>query len=681
MTAQEQPRQTDVPNEARPAPVFTVRDLHVQFRNATDLAHVVRGVSYEVRPGEIVAIVGESGSGKSVSSLAAMRLITAGHSVRYSGSVAIEGQEILTLSEARMRRLRGRHIAMVFQDPMTSLNPLLTIGRQITEGMLEHLDISKSEADRRAIELLTQVGVTDPERRMRQYPHEFSGGMRQRVVIAIALSCDPAVIIADEPTTALDVTIQAQILDLLRKLATDRNVALVLITHNLGLVARYADRVNVMYAGEIVESGATAQVLSDPRHRYTQGLLSAVPSLSGPLTAELRTIPGQPLRPKAKVVGCPFAPRCAAATDVCSVAPTITQDATLRRYACHHPHLGGEEAAVAKAAARSSDFSQHALSELAPILTVKNLVKHFSIRNVGTVRAVDDISFTVPDGGTLGLVGESGCGKSSVARTLLRLQLATSGQAMFRGTNILTASRTEIMALRRKIQVIYQDPYSSLNPRHRVGTILGEPLLVHGLRPDRVAAADRVQELLALVGLPPDAVDRYPHEMSGGQRQRVGIARALGMEPELIICDEPVSALDVSIQAQVINLLTDLQQRLKLSYLFIAHDLAVVRHISDLIAVMYLGKIVETGTRDEVFGSPRHPYTKSLLSAVPSLDDLHGNQDRPLPLAGEVPSPLSPPSGCVFRTRCPIAAPECAQAMPSPRWFSPTHTASCIKVQ
>jgi peptide/nickel transport system ATP-binding protein len=677
MTQLDQPSQIAQSTEPATAPVFAIRDLNVQFRNATDLTHVVRGVSYDVRPGEIVAIVGESGSGKSVSSLAAMRLITAGNAVRYTGSVAIDGREILTMPEAQMRRLRGRHIAMVFQDPMTSLNPLLTIGRQITEGMLEHLDISQAEANRRAIDLLTQVGVTDPERRMRQYPHEFSGGMRQRVVIAIALSCDPEVIIADEPTTALDVTIQAQILDLLRKLATERNVALVLITHNLGLVARYADRVNVMYAGEIVEAGATADVLSDPRHRYTQGLLSAVPSLSGPLTAALQTIPGQPPRPKAQVTGCAFAPRCAAATAACAVAPAFTQTAGGRRYACHHPHLTDEAAARPRPQARVAE----AATGSAPILTVTNLTKHFAIRNVGTVKAVDDVSFTVPDGGTLGLVGESGCGKSSVARTLLRLQTATSGQAMFRGTDILTASRAELMALRRKIQVIYQDPYSSLNPRHRIGTILGEPLLVHGLRATRTAAADRVQELLELVGLSPDVAGRYPHEMSGGQRQRVGIARALGMEPELIICDEPVSALDVSIQAQVINLLTDLQRRLKLSYLFIAHDLAVVRHISDVIAVMYLGKIVETGTRAEVFGSPRHPYTKSLLSAVPSLDDLSGAASRPPPLAGEVPSPLSPPSGCVFRTRCPIATADCAKAPPAARHLSPTHAASCIKVQ
>jgi peptide/nickel transport system ATP-binding protein len=662
--------------QARPdtgtEPLLSVRNLNVQFRSNDRLLHIVRDVSYDVRAGELVALVGESGCGKSVSSLAVMRLLSDPTTTRFSGEVRLAGRDYLRLPEREMRRLRGRDIAMVFQEPMTSLNPLMTVGRQIMEPMLEHLDIDRAAARERAIDLLKRVGVTDPERRMDQYPHEFSGGMRQRVVIAIALSCNPKVIIADEPTTALDVTIQAQILDLLRGLVKETGVGLVLITHNLALVARYADRVNVMYGGRIIESGTVEDVLRQPRHRYTTGLLMAVPRLDLPRQARLHTIPGQPPSPARFPSGCAFSPRCGAVTAACGSVPADTANGG-RRYACFHPVVD----ALPQDGQAGEAGAERARGET--VLSVRGLTRHFHLKRGAVVRAVEDVSFDIPQGGTLGLVGESGCGKTTVVRTLLRLQSATSGRADFGGQDILTANKRDLIALRRQIQVVYQDPSTSLNPRHRIASILSEPLLVHGLCKSQSEARTRVEELLELVGLPAEMAERYPHQMSGGQRQRVGIARALGMNPRLIVCDEPVSALDVSIQAQIMNLLADLQAKLGLSYLFVAHDLAVVRHISDVVAVMYLGRVVETATRAELFSTPRHPYTRALLAAVPSFA-VDGGQGPEAKITGELPSPLNPPSGCVFRTRCPMAMEACAKVLPPPVAFSDTHRVACIRV-
>ncbi|MGJ7037476.1 peptide/nickel transport system ATP-binding protein [Shinella sp. BE166] len=662
--------------QARPdtaaEPLLSVRNLNVQFRSNDRLLHIVRDVSYDVHAGELVALVGESGCGKSVSSLAVMRLLSDPTTTRFSGEVRLAGRDYLRLPESEMRRLRCRDIAMVFQEPMTSLNPLMTVGRQIMEPMLEHLDIDRAAARERAIDLLKRVGVTDPERRMDQYPHEFSGGMRQRVVIAIALSCNPKVIIADEPTTALDVTIQAQILDLLRALVKETGVGLVLITHNLALVARYADRVNVMYGGRIIESGTVEDVLRQPRHRYTAGLLMAVPRLDLPRAARLHTIPGQPPSPARFPAGCAFSPRCGAATAACGSVPADTVTGG-RRYACFHPVVD----ALPQNEQHAEAGAEHTPGET--VLSVRGLTRHFHLKRRAVVRAVEDVSFDIPQGGTLGLVGESGCGKTTVVRTLLRLQSATSGRADFGGQDILSAGKRDLVALRRQIQVVYQDPSTSLNPRHRIASILAEPLLVHGLCKSQGEARARVEELLDLVGLPAEMAERYPHQMSGGQRQRVGIARALGMNPRLIVCDEPVSALDVSIQAQIMNLLADLQAKLGLSYLFVAHDLAVVRHISDLVAVMYLGRVVETATRAELFSTPRHPYTRALLAAVPSFAADAG-QGPEAKITGELPSPLNPPSGCVFRTRCPMAVEACAKVVPPPVAFSDTHRVACIRV-
>ncbi len=670
------PAKTGASDDA-PTLLLSVRNLNVQFRTNDSLVHIVRDVSFEVRAGEILALVGESGCGKSVSSLAVMRLLSDPKTTRFTGEARLLGKDYFALPEEDMRRLRGRDIAMIFQEPMTSLNPLLTIGRQIAEPMFEHLRLTASQAQVRAIDLLTKVGITDPERRLTQYPHELSGGMRQRVMIAIALACNPKVIIADEPTTALDVTIQAQILDLLQSLVREMNVGLVLITHNLALVARYADRVSVMYAGKIVESGTTRQVLETPRHRYTEGLLAAVPRLDVPRMARLQSIPGQPPSPRNFPRGCAFHPRCPAASEACRSQPELSATDKGQRYACIHP------ATAWLATTQTNTASDPANDRLvrAPVLQVRGLTKDFHLKRGGTVRAIQGIDLDVPEGGTLGLVGESGCGKTTVARTLLHLQAASAGTATFRGSNILSAGKSELLKLRQKIQVVYQDPFTSLNPRHRIGQTLAEPLLVHGLCVDKRAARARVEELLDLVGLPRDIAERYPHQMSGGQRQRVGIARALGMKPELIICDEPVSALDVSIQAQIMNLFADLQNKLGLSYLFIAHDLAVVRHISDVVAVMYLGRVMEIGTRAELFERPRHPYTRALLAAVPSLGDENRKSQAHAVVKGDLPSPLNPPAGCVFHTRCPIATDACRSTIPPAVALSQTHRVACIKAE
>ncbi|MBM3572724.1 MAG: ABC transporter ATP-binding protein, partial [Alphaproteobacteria bacterium] len=613
---------------AASAPLLDIRDLRVRFVTSRGVVCAVDGVSYTVHPGEIVAVVGESGCGKSVTALSVMRLLARPAGRIVGGAVHFDGRDLLTLSEDEMRAIRGRDIAMIFQEPMTSLNPVLPIGMQIMEPLQIHLDHDEARARARAVEVLGMVGIPDAERRLDQYPHQFSGGMRQRVMIAIALACNPKLIIADEPTTALDVTIQAQILELMKDLCRRLGIALVVITHNLGIVARYADRVNVMYAARMVERGAADAVFNRPRHPYTVGLMRSVPRLDRPRGSRLETIEGLPPNLLDPPTGCRFAPRCPGRQDGCATDPNLvevesshfsaclragelTDDASYRRF--------GLITAGPAAVAATADKDQ------APILSVRNLAKYFSVaRGLGilgggsaTVRAVDDVSFDIRPGETLGLVGESGCGKTTVGRTLLRLERATSGSIAFDGTDLVSADAATLARLRQKIQVIFQDPYSSLNPRMTVGEIIGEPLHVYRLEPDAAAIKARVADLLTQVGLFAYMAERYPHELSGGQRQRVGIARALAMKPSFIVCDEAVSALDVSIQGQIINLLEDLQRKFGLTYLFIAHDLAVVRHISNRVVVMYLGRIMEIADRDTLYAAPLHPYTKALLDAAP----------------------------------------------------------------
>jgi len=662
--------------------LLAVSDLRVQFETSRGTVHAVDGVTYGVRRGETVALVGESGSGKSVSALAIMRLLPR-TTARVSGEVLFDGRDLLALPAAHMRALRGREIAMIFQEPMTSLNPVLSIGLQLSEPLRAHLGLSEARARQRAIELLSQVGITDPEHRLRQYPHQLSGGMRQRVMIAMALSCGPRLIIADEPTTALDVTIQAQILDLLRDLSRRLGIALVLITHNLGIVARYADRVNVMYAAQLAEQAAAGPLFATPRHFYTLALLRSIPRLDRRRTARLATIEGLPPDLRDPAPGCRFAPRCAARIAACENVPRLAEIGPGHRSACVRAH---EVAAAPEPAADSG--ARRRPAALPPLLEIEDLKKHFGVAagpraamiRTPLVRAVDGVSLVIGRGETLGLVGESGCGKTTVGRLIVGLETPTSGRIRIDGRDIAGDAVRDFRGFRRKVQMVFQDPYSALNPRMTVGAFIAEPLLVHRLVPSRAAARARVTDLLRQVGLYPYMAERYPHELSGGQRQRVGIARALALEPSLIVCDEPVSALDVSIQGQVINLLESLRDRHALSLLFISHDLAVVRHICDRVAVMYLGKLMEFADRDTIYDAPRHPYTQALLDAVPVPDPAIEAARRPSRLKGEIPSPLDPPAGCVFHTRCPIATERCRREVPELRELSPGHHAACHNI-
>jgi peptide/nickel transport system ATP-binding protein len=671
---------------SRPAgtsnPLLEVEDLHVHFETSRGTVRAVEGLSFSVGRGETVAIVGESGSGKSVTALSIMRLLPR-LTGRTRGRVIFDGQSLLDLDDEGMRKIRGRDISMIFQEPMTSLNPLLTIGLQITEPLTIHLRMSEAEARARAVELLQLVGIPDAEGRLDQYPHQFSGGMRQRVMIAIGLACNPKLVIADEPTTALDVTIQAQILELMKDLSRKLNITLIIITHNLGVVARYADRVIVMYAARMVEQGPAEEIFHRPRHPYSMGLLRSVPRLDRPRGTRLATIEGLVPNLASDLSGCRFAPRCPFRIPVCDQEPPLFATDTGAVSRCHRHAEIAEGKITWPAAAAGSE--QAAEQQTGALLAVRGLTKYFPVRaklgNKRTlVRAVEDVSFSIYPGETLGLVGESGCGKTTVGRLILRLEQPTAGEIEFAGTNLLAASPAELQTIRRKIQVIFQDPYSSLNPRMTVKQIVGEPLHVYKLAPDAKAVAARVAELLSQVGLRPELAERYPHQLSGGQRQRVGIARALAMEPSFIVCDEAVSALDVSIQGQIINLLEDLQRRLGLAYLFIAHDLAVVRHISMRVVVMYFGRVMEVAERDILYREPLHPYTKVLLDAAPVPDPTVEKARAPRLIKGELPSHLAPPTGCVFNTRCPMASEECRNVVPPLEEKRPGHYAACIKV-
>ena len=671
------------------APLLSVENLHVHFVTSRGVVRAVEGLSYDVRQGETVALVGESGCGKSVSSLAIMRLLARPAGRVVAGRVLFDGRDLLQLPDEGMREIRGRDIAMIFQEPMTSLNPVLPIGFQVMEPLIVHGKAVGEAARTRALELLKRVGIPDPERRLGQFPHQFSGGMRQRVMIAIALACDPKLIIADEPTTALDVTIQAQILQLMKELSRSLGIATVMITHNLGIVARYADRVNVMYAARMAEQAPADALFAHPLHPYTAGLLRSVPRLDRPRGARLETIEGLPPNLLEPPPGCRFAPRCAARLPLCETAPPpLIEVAPGRWSACVRAGelaVGGPQAlGLESRAAHEPPRPKQLAAE--PLVDVRGLKTHFDVtrglfaRDRAIVRAVDDVSFRIRPGETLGLVGESGCGKTTVGRTLLRLEQPTAGEILYGGLNLAHTDSGTLKALRRRIQVIFQDPFSSLNPRMTIGAILVEPMLVHGLQPSRSAARKHALELLEQVGLFAYMAERYPHELSGGQRQRVGIARALALEPRFIVCDEPVSALDVSIQAQIINLLEDLQRSLGLTYLFIAHDLAVVRHISDRVVVMYLGKVMEIAERDALYSAPQHPYTQALLDAVPVPDPQLERARGRAPLGGEIPSPLDPPSGCVFHTRCPLADERCRREVPALREVRPLHWAACVKL-
>ncbi|WP_405902031.1 ABC transporter ATP-binding protein [Streptomyces sp. NBC_00656] len=594
--------------------LLQVRDLGVEFTTPDGSAlRAVRGVSFTLNRGETLAVVGESGSGKSTTALALNRMLPGTGRIT-TGTVRLDGRDLAAATEQELRAVRGARIGMIFQDPMTALNPVLTAGRHIDEVLRAHGNRDKAARRARAVELLDRVGIPEPHRRADDHPHQFSGGQRQRILIAMALAGEPDILLADEPTTALDATVQDQILTLLADLNQETGTALVLITHNMGVVARACERVLVMYGGTVVEDGPTAEVLSRPRHPYTAGLLAAVPRLSTPSGTRLTGIPGSPPDLTLLGDGCAFAERCALVEDRCRTAtPPLTRTAD------------GVHVACLPAAARTEPLPAPAppapIDRPAPgavVLEAEGLRKTYKGRGARrhTVPALDGVSLTLAAGETLGVVGESGSGKSTLARVLAHAHTSDGGTVRLRGEDVTRPSRRALHAVRRQVQMVFQDPYASLNPRMTVGEIVAEPLIAFGLG-DRDERQERVAELLRRAGLDPAVADRHPRSFSGGQRQRIGIARALAPEPSVLICDEPVSALDVSVQAQIVGLLTDLQRDLGLALVFIAHDLAVVRQVSHRIAVMHRGRIVETGSADEVCEHPRDPYTRALLAAAP----------------------------------------------------------------
>jgi len=681
-------------------PVLRVRGLEVTFTGSGRPVPAVRGIDFDVFANEVLGIVGESGSGKSVTSLAISGLLD--ETARVRGSIRLNGQEVTTLDAESLRQMRGRDVGMVFQDPTTTLNPVLPIGRQVIEGQVAHAQISRGQAHARAIELLREVDIPDPQGRVMQFPHQFSGGMRQRAVIAMAMAGKPRLIIADEPTTALDVTVQAQVLAVLAKRQRDTGAAVILITHDLGVVAEVAHRVAVMYGGRIVESGSVHEIFSRPRHPYTVGLLRSMPRIDI-VDSRLVPIPGQPPSPAQLPAGCTFHPRCAIGNDrprCASEDPALQSVSEGHASACHfsgevarlltdsrslHDATKSPDAAAGLLAATpaSPRAPQGQRAEpVTPLLEVDRLQVFFPVkagllqRRVGWVRAVDGVSLTVRAGETVGLVGESGCGKTTTGRAIMGLVPSSAGSVRFDGRDITHLPASELRKVRRHMQYIFQDPYSSLNPIKTVGDIVAEPLRIHGLY-DGLGGARWVAELFDLVGLPASMVNRFPQEFSGGQRQRIGIARALALKPRLLILDEPVAALDVSIQAQVINLLQDLQRDLGLAYLFIAHDLSVVRHISNRVAVMYLGRIVEESDRDSLYRQPTHPYTQSLLSAVPVPDPANRESRQRIILEGDIPNPAAPPAGCHFHPRCFKASDICRSVAPAFVAYPglPTHVA------
>lgn len=661
--------------------VLEVKNLHTEFRMRHSTVYAVNGVSYEIHAGEIVGIVGESGCGKSVTQMSTLNLIPAPSGKITQGEVIYDGRNLVgkDISKAEMREIRGNKIAMIFQEPMTSLNPLMKVGDQISEAILQHKKVTRKEAKRRAVELMKRVKIPDAEQRYSCYPNEFSGGMCQRVVIAMAMSCEPELLIADEATTALDVTIQSQILEMLRDIVRETQVGLLIVTHNLGIVARYADNIYVMYAGRVVESGTAEEIFANPSHAYTIGLLNSVPRLDDAKDRQLLPIEGFPPGLQEPPTGCSFAPRCTQKCPGCEARDIPRREVVPGHFTlCCNTHLDRSAKSGDKVLAEKNISAE-------PLLEIDHVSKLFDIRggllgrrSVGSVHALTDVNLTIHKGETVGLVGESGCGKTTLARAILNLHQPSEGVIRFRGRVISEMSRREQFAMRKDIQMIFQDPFASLDPRMTIGDIIGEPLKVHRMTKTRQEYKDRVTELFRLAGLDPALWQRSPHELSGGQRQRVGIARALASEPKLVVCDEPVSALDVSVQAQILNLLEELQRTLGVAYLFIAHDLSVVRHISDSVAVMYLGRVVESGDWKSLYEHPAHPYTRTLLSAVP-IPDPEIEKNRSIEaIVGDVPSVSHIPEGCSFHTRCPYATNACRQAEPHLRKLAEGHYSSCI---
>ncbi|MDP2357548.1 MAG: ABC transporter ATP-binding protein [Beijerinckiaceae bacterium] len=647
--------------------VLQVHDLHTHFLTETAVVKAVNGVSFSLKPGERVAIVGESGSGKSAMAMSLIRLLAYPGKI-VSGEVIVGGRDITKLSEAELNGVRGSEVGTIFQDPMSSLDPVMRVSEQMIPPIMRNLGLPRKEARDIAVGWLDRVGIPDAAGRIDAYPFEMSGGMRQRVMIAMALSCNPRLIIADEPTTALDVTIQAQIVELLKNLTAETGAAMLFITHDLGLVARFAHKVGVMYAGKIVEFGSAADVFAHPRHPYTQSLLRTIPNAAGAERERLLQIPGFPPDMRNPPVGCSFRERCAAAQDRCAVStPELTFRGVDHSAACFLPNGLNDAPAPPKPVKRAIRLSNEA--DLVPqqdILEMHNLRKHFPGKATfpwskpKTVRAVNGVNLRMRKGETLGIVGESGCGKSTLARLLLGLDEPTTGEIFIAGI----------------AQMVFQDPYSSFNPKMTIFNIIEEPLIVTGAgtRPER---AEKVRALIKQVGLEESYLDRYPNQLSGGQRQRVGVARALALNPSVVVADEPTSALDVSVRAQIINLLCDLKDDLGISFIFISHDLLTVRYISDRIAVMYLGEVVEYGPAEDVFLKPAHPYTRALIDAIPTPDPAIEAQRSINIISGELPSPLNIPTGCAFASRCFKVTDRCREEKPVLVAHSQKRDAAC----
>jgi peptide/nickel transport system ATP-binding protein len=741
------------------APVLEIENLSTHIKLTSSVVQAVGNVDMQIDAGETLGVVGESGCGKSMTGLSIMGLLPPGGSI-VGGSIKLDGRELVGLKQEEMRRVRGNDIAMIFQDPLTSLDPTKTVGYQVAEPVRLHRGASKAEAMDRAVEVLNLVGLPRPKERLTDYPHQLSGGLRQRVMIAMALANEPKLLIADEPTTALDVTIQAQILALLRDLKERLGMAMLLITHDMGVIAGHADRVNVMYAGRVVETAEVRELFATMHHPYTQGLLASIPQLDQDANKALHAIPGLPPDLAHPPQGCRFAARCFRASDKCRTEePSLAGKTFEHRFSCWHPvdgplalaviGEGGPDAAstglvssdaesVAQASASdkigmvadaplpdaaAADVapSETAATEektdtvgtmvvasgievtadgrlevterkvevaavtengVAPLLQITDLVKEYPVtsgllqRQVGSVKAVSGVSFSVPAGTTFGLVGESGCGKTTIGKVIVALEKPNSGAVTLGDVDVSKLRGAELRRKRRDLQLMFQDPQSSLDPRMRVGAIISEPLAVQRLGSKR-AQRDRVYELLSEVGLPRNAVERYPHEFSGGQRQRIGLARALTLNPRLIVADEPVSALDVSIRAQVLNLMKRLQASHGLTYVVISHDLAVVKYMAERIGVMYLGKLVELGSGQDIYERAAHPYTAGLIATIPVPKPSTERAKKGAAIRGELPSPVNPPSGCRFRTRCPIAQEICAAEEPRLRSFGPGHVAAC----
>jgi oligopeptide/dipeptide ABC transporter ATP-binding protein len=658
-----------------------VQNLTTQIQLSRSVVHAVGNVDLQIEAGETLGLVGESGCGKSMLGLSILGLLPAGGHI-VEGSIKVEDRELVGLPDRELQRIRGNAVSMIFQDSLSSLNPTKTVGDQVAEPVRLHRGASRREAADRALEVLDLVGLPQPRERLGDYPHQLSGGLRQRVMIAIALACEPRVLIADEPTTALDVTIQAQILSVLDDLKERLGMATLLVTHDMGVVAGRTNRINVMYAGRVVETAPTEELFRAMRHPYTQALLGSIPRLSQDNRRALVSIPGLPPDLTDPPTGCRFHSRCPRATDKClAEEPPLSGEDPRHRYACWHPVDGPivrpPEISV------SSPVSAPASSNGNHLLEIKDVVREYPVtsgailqRRVDSVKAVSGVTLHLDAGETLGLVGESGCGKTTLGKLIVGVEAPDAGTVELEGRQIFRLRGRSLRHARRDLQMMFQDPYGSLDPRMRVQAILREPLVIQGVG-SRRDQEQRVADLLNEVGLPLRAQERYPHEFSGGQRQRIALARALMLEPKVMVADEPVSALDVSIRSQVLNLMKRLQAEHGSSTVVISHDLAVVKYLSDRIGVMYLGKLVELGSGDDIYQRPAHPYTEGLIKTIPLPDPAAERTKNEVGIRGELPSPVHPPSGCRFRTRCPRAQELCATVEPTLRRFGPNHRAAC----